>query len=84
MLFFSAIHSPVPEIHWRKVDGQLPPNHEIAGAHLHLFNLQFEDSGTYECEASNTKGSDSHTARLSVEGKEFCCVMSAFFSQDIF
>lgn len=56
---------------WKKLDGQLPPNHEVrtAGAHLHLFNVQFEDSGTYQCEAVNSKGKDYHTARLSVEGE---------------
>lgn len=64
--------SPVPEIMWKKLDGELPPNHEVrmAGAHLHLFNVQFEDSGTYQCEAVNSKGKDYHTARLSVEGEE--------------
>lgn len=58
---------------WKKIDGQLPPNHEVrtAGAHLHLFNVQFEDSGTYQCEAVNSKGKDYHTALLSVEG-EMC------------
>ena len=62
--------SPVPDIRWKKLDGQLPPNHEkrMEGAHLHLYNVQFEDAGTYQCEAVNSKGKDYHTARLSVEG----------------
>ncbi|XP_029697399.1 contactin-1a isoform X1 [Takifugu rubripes] len=64
-----ALGNPVPEIMWKKLDGELPPNHEVrtAGAHLHLHNVQFEDSGTYQCEAVNSKGKDYHTALLSVE-----------------
>lgn len=57
---------------WKRLDGELPPNHEVrtAGAHLHLHNVQFEDSGTYQCEAVNSKGKDYHTALLSVEGEK--------------
>lgn len=42
----------------------------MAGAHLHLYNVQFEDGGTYQCEAVNSRGKDYHTARVSVEGKK--------------
>ncbi|KAG7230967.1 hypothetical protein INR49_024996 [Caranx melampygus] len=62
-----ALGNPVPEIHWKKLDGQISPNHEMAGSHLHLYNVQFEDSGTYRCEAVNSRGKDYHTARVSVE-----------------
>ncbi|KAM8860475.1 contactin-1a isoform 1-T2 [Synchiropus picturatus] len=64
-----ALGNPVPEIRWKKLDGELSANHEIrmAGAHLHLYNVQFEDAGTYQCEAVNSKGKDFHTARLTVE-----------------
>lgn len=64
-----ALGNPVPDIRWKKLDGQLPPNHEkrMEGAHLHLYNVQFEDAGTYQCEAVNSKGKDYHAARLSVE-----------------
>ncbi|XP_069551350.1 contactin-1a isoform X1 [Brachyistius frenatus] len=64
-----ALGNPVPEIRWKKVDGQLPPNHDVrmAGAQLNLYNVQFEDGGTYKCEAVNSKGKDYHTARVSVE-----------------
>ncbi|XP_056243043.1 contactin-1a-like [Seriola aureovittata] len=62
-----ALGNPVPEIHWKKLDGPMPPNHEMAGAHLHLYNVQFEDGGTYRCEAVNSRGKDYHTARVSVE-----------------
>lgn len=49
----------------------LPPNHEISesGAVLHLYNVQYEDVGAYECEAINTKGKDWHKAWLYVECK---------------
>ncbi|XP_019128195.1 contactin-1a isoform X1 [Larimichthys crocea] len=64
-----ALGNPVPEVHWKKLGGPLPPNHEVrmAGAHLHLYNVQFEDGGTYQCEAVNSKGKDYHSARVSVE-----------------
>ncbi|XP_074533175.1 contactin-1a [Halichoeres trimaculatus] len=64
-----ALGNPVPEIRWKKLDGQLPANHEVrmAGAHLHLYNVQFEDEGTYQCEAVNSRGKDYHAARVSVE-----------------
>ncbi|XP_068169089.1 contactin-1a-like isoform X1 [Antennarius striatus] len=64
-----ALGNPVPEIRWKKLDGQMPPNLEVrmSGAHLHLYNVQPEDGGTYECEAVNSKGKDYHAARVSVE-----------------
>uniref|UniRef100_A0A3B4A5C6 Ig-like domain-containing protein n=1 Tax=Periophthalmus magnuspinnatus TaxID=409849 RepID=A0A3B4A5C6_9GOBI len=47
----------------------LPANHEISesGAVLHLYNVQYEDVGGYDCEAINTKGKDYHKAWLYVE-----------------
>lgn len=47
----------------------LPANHEISesGAVLHLYNVQYEDVGGYECEAINTKGKDWHKAWVYVE-----------------
>uniref|UniRef100_A0A8C2WDC6 Contactin 1 n=1 Tax=Cyclopterus lumpus TaxID=8103 RepID=A0A8C2WDC6_CYCLU len=64
-----ALGNPVPEIRWKKLDGQLPPNHELrmSGAHLHLYNVQFEDAGSFQCEAVNSRGKDYHAARVSVE-----------------
>uniref|UniRef100_A0A667WN09 Contactin 1 n=1 Tax=Myripristis murdjan TaxID=586833 RepID=A0A667WN09_9TELE len=64
-----ALGNPIPVIRWRKLDGQLPSTHELgmSGAHLHLNNVQFEDAGTYQCEAMNSKGKDYHSARVSVE-----------------
>uniref|UniRef100_A0AAQ5Z4I4 Contactin 1b n=1 Tax=Amphiprion ocellaris TaxID=80972 RepID=A0AAQ5Z4I4_AMPOC len=65
-----ALGNPIPHIVWRKVDAtDLPANHEISesGAVLHLYNIQYEDVGGYECEAINTKGKDWHKAWLYVE-----------------
>lgn len=62
----------MPEITWRKLDGELPLGHKVetAGAHLHLNNVQVEDGGTYQCEAVNSKGKDYHSAQVSVEGRQ--------------
>ncbi|KAM6984802.1 contactin 1b [Aplochiton taeniatus] len=65
-----ALGNPVPHIVWRKVDAtDLPSGHEIShdGALLHLYNVQYEDAGAYECEAINTQGKDWHKAWLYVE-----------------
>lgn len=64
-----ALGNPVPAIHWKKLDGPMPASHEVrmAGAHLHLKNIQIEDAGTYQCEAINSKDKDYHSGRLSVE-----------------
>ncbi|XP_059893843.1 contactin 1b [Gadus macrocephalus] len=65
-----ALGNPVPEIVWRKYDStDLPANHEISasGARLHLYNIQYEDAGAYDCEAINTKGKDVHKAWVYVE-----------------
>ncbi|XP_061085744.1 contactin 1b [Conger conger] len=64
-----ALGNPIPEVRWRKVDAELPTNIEfgLGGALLHIFNVQFEDEGTYECEALNTRGKDWHRLWLFVE-----------------
>lgn len=41
----------------------------MSGALLHLYNVQYEDSAGYECEAINQKWQDWHQAWLYVEGK---------------
>ncbi|KAJ8374120.1 hypothetical protein SKAU_G00047000 [Synaphobranchus kaupii] len=64
-----ALGNPIPEIRWRKVDAELPTNHEVGmgGALFHIYNVQTEDEGSYECEALNSKGKDWHRAWLYVE-----------------
>uniref|UniRef100_A0A671RT23 Contactin-1a-like n=1 Tax=Sinocyclocheilus anshuiensis TaxID=1608454 RepID=A0A671RT23_9TELE len=66
-----ALGNPIPQIRWRKVDGDLPVhrhNISMAGSLLHLYNIQYEDEGLYECEADNSKGKDRHKVHLYVEG----------------
>lgn len=73
--------SPIPHIVWRKVDAtDLPANHEISesGAALHLYNVQYEDVGGYECEAINTKGKDWHKAWVYVECESGALVSREF------
>ncbi|XP_046889540.1 contactin-1a-like [Hypomesus transpacificus] len=64
-----ALGNPIPLIHWSRMEGELPLDAKMsmAGAHLHLYNVQYEDEGTYECQAVNSKGKDWHRARVSVE-----------------
>ncbi|XP_036003268.1 contactin-1a isoform X1 [Fundulus heteroclitus] len=64
-----ALGNPVPEIRWHRMGSTLPHNREVrmAGAQLHLLNVQFDDSGNYSCEAVNSKGKDHHYANVSVE-----------------
>ncbi|MBN3322375.1 CNTN1 protein, partial [Atractosteus spatula] len=64
-----ALGNPIPEIRWRKVDAELPSNHEISmsGAVLQINNVQVEDEGAYECEALNSKGKDIYRVRVYVQ-----------------
>uniref|UniRef100_T1JIY4 Neuroglian n=1 Tax=Strigamia maritima TaxID=126957 RepID=T1JIY4_STRMM len=51
--------TPLPEIQWSKKNGMLPNGrHEFLnyGKTLHVSNVEFEDSGSYECVASNGVG----------------------------
>ncbi|KAI2647145.1 Contactin-1a [Labeo rohita] len=67
-----ALGNPIPQIRWRKVDGDLPVhryNISMAGSLLHLYDIQYEDEGLYECVADNSKGKDRHKVHLYVEGE---------------
>ena len=63
--------SPVPEIRWNKYLEPMPTSAEISmsGAVLRIYNIQFEDEGTYECEAENHRGKDKHSAKVYVQGR---------------
>ncbi|XP_026866901.2 contactin 1b isoform X2 [Electrophorus electricus] len=65
-----ALGNPLPHVRWRKLDADLPPNYEVSmnGALLHLINVQYEDEGSYECEALNVRGMDWYRQWLYVEG----------------
>ncbi|KAL2093610.1 hypothetical protein ACEWY4_010922 [Coilia grayii] len=64
-----ALGNPIPKIQWRKIEGKLPEGHIIsmAGNQLQLMNVQYEDAGTYACDAINSKRNDSHRAKVNVE-----------------
>lgn len=61
-------HSPVPRIKWRKLDG--PQSSKWMGSEplLQIQQAGFEDEGTYECEAENAKGRDTHQGRIIIHG----------------
>ncbi|XP_064162210.1 contactin-2 [Anguilla rostrata] len=74
-----AYGNPVPDIRWRKVDGTLPSKATTGndGLVLVLPDLGFEDEGTYECEARNSEGRDTHQGRINVQAQpEWLQVMS--------
>lgn len=67
---FVSPASPVPRIKWRKVDGSLSPQWATAEPTLQIPSVSFEDEGTYECEAENSKGRDTVQGRIIVQGTE--------------
>uniref|UniRef100_A0A8I3W0A9 Contactin 2 n=1 Tax=Callithrix jacchus TaxID=9483 RepID=A0A8I3W0A9_CALJA len=62
-----AFGNPVPRIKWRKVDGSLSPQWATAEPTLQIPSVSFEDEGTYECEAENSKGRDTVQGRIIVQ-----------------
>ncbi|XP_070252571.1 contactin-2 isoform X3 [Myotis yumanensis] len=64
-----AFGNPVPRIKWRKVDGSLSPQWATAEPTLQIPSVSFEDEGTYECEAENSKGRDSVQGRIIVQAQ---------------
>lgn len=67
---FVSSASPVPQIKWRKVDGSLSPQWATAEPTLQIPSVTFEDEGTYECEAENSKGRDTVQGRIIVQGTQ--------------
>ncbi|KAI1231025.1 hypothetical protein IHE44_0008468 [Lamprotornis superbus] len=70
-----AFGNPVPRIKWRKLDG--PQSSKWIGSEplLQIQHAGFEDEGTYECEAENTKGRDTHQGRIIIHA--WHCHLSA-------
>ncbi|XP_028925266.1 contactin-2 [Ornithorhynchus anatinus] len=64
-----AFGNPVPRIKWRRVDGTLSPQWAEGEPTLQIANVGFEDEGTYECEAENTKGRDTVQGRIIVQAQ---------------
>ena len=50
------------------------------GALMHLKNVQYEDEGSYECEALNVKGMDWYRQWLYVEDKFHITILLALLS----
>uniref|UniRef100_A0A8C9MZ10 Contactin 2 n=1 Tax=Serinus canaria TaxID=9135 RepID=A0A8C9MZ10_SERCA len=63
------LRSPVPRIKWRKLDG--PQSSKWIGSEplLQIQHAGFEDEGTYECEAENAKGRDTHQGRIIIHAQ---------------
>ncbi|XP_063308238.1 contactin-2 [Pelobates fuscus] len=64
-----AFGNPVPSIQWRKVDGPLPPRWLVSDSILHIPSISFEEDGTYECVAVNSKGRDTHKGQVIVQAQ---------------
>lgn len=71
VLFFSS-SSPTPTINWFKRGGDLPlqkVKFENFNKTLRILNVSEEDSGSYNCMASNKMGSIRHSVDVQVKGE---------------
>ncbi|XP_069062473.1 contactin-3-like [Pleurodeles waltl] len=62
-----ALGNPVPQIHWKRSDGQLLPkkaNMRRYNGLLEIPNFQQEDAGLYECITENSRGKNVARGRL--------------------
>ncbi len=79
-----SLHSPVPTITWRKINGNIPKKARLrkSQAVLEIPNIQLEDSGTYECKAENPRGGTAFKGHLQVysesEHTHILCVFVHF------
>ncbi|KAM4795803.1 contactin-2 [Rhinophrynus dorsalis] len=64
-----AFGNPVPHIQWHKLDGNLEPQWSGSGPVLYFPSISFEDEGTYECEAKNSLGRETHHGRVIVQAQ---------------
>uniref|UniRef100_A0A8C3L9I5 Contactin 2 n=1 Tax=Chrysolophus pictus TaxID=9089 RepID=A0A8C3L9I5_CHRPC len=64
-----AFGNPVPRIKWRKLDGSQTSKWISSEPLLHIQNVDFEDEGTYECEAENIKGRDTYQGRIIIHAQ---------------
>ncbi|XP_075052200.1 contactin-2 isoform X1 [Mixophyes fleayi] len=64
-----AFGNPEPSIRWRKVDTTQPPHWFASEPVLYIQSVSFEDDGTYECEAENSKGRDTYQGRVIVQAQ---------------
>ncbi|XP_029818355.1 contactin-2 [Manacus vitellinus] len=64
-----AFGNPVPQIKWRKLDGSQSSKWIGSEPLLQIQDVGFEDEGTYECEAENIKGRDTHQGRIIIQAQ---------------
>uniref|UniRef100_A0A4W3JB79 Contactin-2 n=1 Tax=Callorhinchus milii TaxID=7868 RepID=A0A4W3JB79_CALMI len=66
-----ALGNPEPTLQWRRLDGTMPfkASGTLTEPVLHLPDVQFEDEGTYECLAENSRGKDSVQGRIIVHAQ---------------
>ncbi|XP_025061329.1 contactin-2 isoform X2 [Alligator sinensis] len=64
-----AFGNPVPRIKWRKVDGSQSSKWIASEPILQIQDVGFEDEGTYECEAENSKGKDTYQGRIIIQAQ---------------
>lgn len=61
---------PIPTITWSKTDGSaIQSQAVITSQGLHLYSVSSSDDGTYICSASNTLGTNTTTATITVTSK---------------
>uniref|UniRef100_A0A8C0FP05 Contactin 2 n=1 Tax=Bubo bubo TaxID=30461 RepID=A0A8C0FP05_BUBBB len=64
-----AFGNPVPRIKWRKLDGSQSSKWIGSEPLLQIQDVDFEDEGTYECEAENIKGRDTYQGRIIIQAQ---------------
>ena len=67
----SATSNPEPAVEWRKLNSQLA----VSGGNLRLRNVTGNDSGLYECSATNILGKARAVVQLVVNGKCLNCAI---------
>ena len=71
--FICFLQRPLPKIEWFKKDDKIPferVTKDNYGKTLVINYVDFHDSGTYECQASNGVGrAKSYTINVEVEGE---------------
>lgn len=63
---------PTPKVEWKKKDGSLDETSgqlESYNRWLHFGSITQEDDGEYECRATNSHGSITHSFTVTVEGR---------------
>ena len=66
----SASGNPVPKVVWSRVNGSLPIGRSaVFGGKLEVQNSEMNDSGVYQCEATNILGAAHKRVQLVVNGE---------------